>query len=71
MTGDQRVTEENLGGLGVVQVPELDVAVAGGHKVRAVVREGDSGNLTGHLIGCNHDVFLINKQQKQGVSSIL
>jgi len=27
----------NLGGLGVVQVPELDVAVAGGNKVGAVV----------------------------------
>lgn len=27
----------NLGGLGVIQVPELDVAVAGSNKVGAVV----------------------------------
>lgn len=55
----------------MVQVPELDMAVAGGNKVRAVIRKGDSGHLTGHLVGCDHNVFLINRQQKQGVNSIL
>lgn len=36
---DQQQTggQVNLGGLGVVQVPELDVAVAGSNEVRAVV----------------------------------
>ena len=48
----------------MVQVPELDVAVAGRNKVGAVVGEGDGRHFTGHLIGCNHDVFLINRQQE-------
>lgn len=42
----------------MVQVPELDVSVAGSDKVRAVIREGDGCDLTRHLIGCKEDVFL-------------
>lgn len=52
----------------MIQVPELDVAVAGSNKVGAVVREGDGRHFTGHLIGCNDDVFLVNtKQQKKNL----
>lgn len=47
----------------MVQVPELDVAVASSHKVGAVIREGDGGHLTGHLIGCYHHIFLVHKQK--------
>lgn len=56
--------DEHLGGLGMVQVPELDMPVAGSNKVGAVVREGDGGHFTGHLIGCYDDVFLMNIQNK-------
>lgn len=42
----------------MVQVPELDVAVAGGDEVGAVVGEGDGGHLTGHLVGRHQHVFL-------------
>lgn len=60
---------DNLGRLGVVQVPKLDVAVAGGNKVGVVIRKGNSGHLTGHLIGCDHNVFLTDRK-KQDVKSI-
>lgn len=50
----------NLGGLVVVQVPELDVAVAGGHEVGAVVREGDGRHLAGHLVGGDHHILLFH-----------
>lgn len=42
----------------MIQVPELDMAVAGGDKVGAVVGEGDGRHLTGDLIGSDQDVFL-------------
>lgn len=52
----------DLGGLCVIQVPELDVSVTSGDKVGAVVREGDGRHLTGDLVGGNQDVFLRDKQ---------
>lgn len=57
---------ENLGGLGVIQVPELDMSVAGGDKVGAVVGEGDGRHLAGDLIGSDQDVFLRDKRYYQG-----
>lgn len=48
----------NLAGLGVVQVPELDVSVSSGNEVGAVIREGDGGHFAGHLIGRHDYVFL-------------
>lgn len=71
-----RDRQKNLGGFGVVQVPELDMAVASSNKVGAVVREGDGGDLTRHLIGCDNDVFLINTNNqcelsKRGLASPL
>lgn len=50
----------------MIQVPELDMAVAGGDEVGAVVGEGDGRHLTGDLIGSNQDVFLRNKRYCQG-----
>lgn len=44
----------------MVQVPELDVAIASGHKVGAVVGEGDGRHLAGHLVGSDHHVLLLN-----------
>lgn len=47
-----------LAGLAVIQIPELDMSVAHGYKVGAVLRERHACHLTGHLVGCYHNVFL-------------
>lgn len=52
----------------MVQVPELDVAVASSDEVGAVIREGDGSHLTGHLIGCYHHVFLVHRQITLSIS---
>lgn len=44
----------------MVQVPELDVAIAGSHEVGAVVGEGDGRHLAGHLVGSHHHVLLLS-----------
>lgn len=52
-----------LGGLGVVQVPELDVTVPRCNEVGAVVREGDGCDFTGDFVGGNHHIFLEEEEQ--------
>lgn len=58
-----RGQRDHLGGLRVIQVPELDVSVPGGDEVGAVVGEGDGPNLAGHLVGGDQDVLLRNTPQ--------
>lgn len=48
----------------MVQVPELDVTIAGGYKVGAVVGEGDGRHLAGHLVGSYHHILLLNTNRK-------
>lgn len=47
-----------LAGLAVVQIPEFDMSVAHGNEVRAVLGEGHTCHLTGHLVGSHHHILL-------------
>ena len=47
-----------LAGLAVIQIPELDMSAPHSYKVGAVLREGHTRHLTGHLIGCHNNILL-------------
>lgn len=57
----------HLAGFGMFQIPELHMSVPHCDEVAAVLREGHTRHLTGHLVSSHHHVLLQEKVHNQKV----